>query len=371
MRGWLLLLTGWLACVPVLAQPVISPAQTVVDLAGRSIVVPHKVDRILLGEGRFVPALAILERNDPLRRVVGMLGEYEKFDAAGYAQYRVKFPKIDRIARIGRTTGDSFSVEQAIALRADLAIFGLEGHGPSPHDSATLARLQKAGVTVVFIDFRQNPIRNTPASINLLGALLKRSREAAEFNAYYAQQLARVTSRLPADTAPTVFIENRVGLGADCCATMGNGMMGGFIDLAGGTNIARGKVPGTHGTLSLEYLLSQQPDIYIGTAIGSPGARDGRITLGANVTPAEARATLTAALKRPGIAQLNAVRAGRAYAVWHHFYSSPLNIAAVQAFAKWLHPERFADLDPDQTLRTLYTRFQPVPLAGTYWISLK
>lgn len=364
MRGWLFLLAGWLACVPALAA-------TVVDLAGRSIAVPHKVERILLGEGRFVPALAILERGDPVRRVVGMLGEYEKFDAAGYAQYRAKFPHIDRIARIGRTTGDSFSVEQAIALRADLAIFGLEGHGPSPHDTATLERLKKAGVTVAFIDFRQDPVRNTPASIQLLGALLKRTREAAAFNAYYAQQLARVTAKLPAETAPAVFIENRVGLGADCCATMGHGMMGRFIDLAGGTNIARDKVPGTHGTLSLEYLLSHQPDVYIGTAIGTPGARDGRIALGANVTPAEARATLATALQRPGIAQLNAVQSGRAYAVWHHFYSSPLNIAAVQAFAKWLHPERFADLDPDQTLRTLYARFQPVPLSGTYWISLK
>jgi len=34
-------------------------------------------------------------------------------------------------------------------------------------------------------------------------------------------------------------------------------------------------------------------------------------------------------------------------------------------------PERFADLDPMQTLRTLYARFQPVPLSGVYWVSLK
>lgn len=360
----LLILIAWLASLPVLAQ-------TVVDLAGRSIAVPLKVERILLGEGRFVPALAILERGDPLRRVTGMLGEWEQFDAAGYAQYRARFPHIARIVRIGRTTGDSFSVEQAIALRADLAIFGLEGHGPSPHDTATLERLKKAGVTVAFIDFRQDPIRNTPASMKLLGALLGRDKEAAEFNAFYTRELARVTSKLPAETAPRVFIENRVGLGAECCATMGHGMMGTFVDLAGGANIARDKVPGTHGTLSLEYLLANQPDVYIGTAIGTPGARDGRIALGADVAPNAARASLAAALKRPGIAQLKAVRSGRAYAVWHHFYSSPFNVAAVQAFAKWLHPERFADLDPDKTLRTLYARFQPVPFSGTYWVSLK
>jgi iron complex transport system substrate-binding protein len=43
----------------------------------------------------------------------------------------------------------------------------------------------------------------------------------------------------------------------------------------------------------------------------------------------------------------------------------------VQAMAKWLHPQRFADLDPEATLRTAYARFQPVPLNGTYWIGLK
>lgn len=356
-----------LAC---LLAPAWAGAEDVVDLAGRSITVPPKVQRILLGEGRFVPALAILEGKAPLARVAGMLGEFEKLDPASYAQYRARFPEIDRIPRTGRTTGDSFSVEQAIALKADLAIFGLEGHGPSPHDQATLARLQKAGVTVVFIDFRRDPIRNTPLSIALLGQLLDRRAQASAFNTYYTQELERVTKRLDGTKTPAVFIESRVGLTEECCATMGDGMMGRFIDLAGGRNIAKDKVPGTHGVLSIEYLLTHQPDIYIGTAIGTVGSEgSNRIILGAGVTPQVARASLVHALNRPAIAQLRAVRAGHAHAVWHHFYSSPLNVAAVQAFAKWQHPERFADLDPDQTLRTLYERFQPVPLDGTYWIS--
>ena len=51
--------------------------------------------------------------------------------------------------------------------------------------------------------------------------------------------------------------------------------------------------------------------------------------------------------------------------------SSPLNVAAVQAIAKWLHPDLFADLDPEATLRTLYERFQAVPLSGVYWTGLE
>jgi iron complex transport system substrate-binding protein len=95
-----------------------------------------------------------------------------------------------------------------------------------------------------------------------------------------------------------------------------------------------------------------------------------RVVLGADATPEAARASLARAVQRRGIAQLEAVRQGRAYAIWHHFYNSQFNVAAVQVFAKWLHPELFADLDPRATLQTLYTRFQPIPLEGVYWTAL-
>jgi len=350
-------------------------ATTITDLAGRSIKIPAKVERVLLGEGRFIPALAILEKN-PVARVVGMMGEFERYDVAGYAQYKAAFPAIERIARVGRGTGESFSVEQAIALAPDLAIFGLEGHGPAPKDKDTIARLEKAGVTVVFIDFRQEPLLNTTRSIAVLGAVLDRHAEADAYIAFYEAEMAKVTQRLPkgGTALPTVFIENRVGMSDECCPTMANGMMGRFVDFAAGRNIARDLIPGSFGTLSLEYLLTQQPQVYIGTAIGAAAMADKTpkyIVLGAGASEELARASLKRAVQRRGIAELQAVKQGRAHAIWHHFYNSPLNVVAVQVFAKWQHPERFADLDPIQTLRTLYARFQPVPLSGVYWVSLK
>lgn len=365
-------MSRWLAALLLLAA-FSARAETVVDLAGRSVTLPPQAQRIVLGEGRVIAALAILER-DPTRRVVGMMGEFERYDPAGYAQYKAALPAIERIARVGRGTGESFSIEAALALAPDLAIFGLEGHGPTPKDQELIARLEKAGVSVLFVDFRKEPLRNTPRSITLLGAALNKQAEAAAFSAFYQAELQRVAERLPkGGDAPTVFIENRVGLSAECCATMANGMMGRFVDVAGGRNIASSLIPGSFGTLSLEYLLRNPPDIYIGTAIGNAGGNEppGRIVLGAGATPDAARASLQRALQRTGIADLAAVREGRAYAIWHHFYNSPFNVAAVQAIAKWLHPQRFADLDPEATLRTAYARFQPVPLNGTYWIGLK
>lgn len=347
----------------------------ITDLAGRTVRLPASTERILLGEGRLIPALAILEREDVSRRLVGMPADFEQLDPAGYALYAQRFPRLRTLARTGRTTAESFSVEKAIALKPDVAIFGLEGHGPSPNERETLARLSAAGIAVVFVDFRKDPLHNTARSIELLGRVLRRDKEAAAFSSEYTAQLARVTRRLATlkTPLPTVFLENRVGLSEECCATMSNGLMGLLLDAAGGKNIAKGLVPGAFGTLSLEHLISQPPDVYIGTAIGSPATAVSmpmRIVLGAGVDAKTAQDSLARALQRKGIATLAAVRQKRAHAIWHHFYNSPFNVVAVQAFAKWLHPALFSDLEPQQTLAMFYQRFQPVPLDGQYWTTL-
>ncbi len=90
-----------------------------------------------------------------------------------------------------------------------------------------------------------------------------------------------------------------------------------------------------------------------------------------NVDAARAHELLARSLTRTGIAGLDPVRQGRAHAVWHHFDNSPFNVVAVQAFAQWLHPQLFADLDPKALLATMQQRFQPVSLDGTYWTSLR
>ncbi|CAN7672153.1 ABC transporter substrate-binding protein [Bosea sp. LjRoot237] len=368
------MLRALLATLALLAAAAAGEAREVTDLAGRTVTVPDKVERIIIGEGRYVPALAILDRDDPVGRIVGMMGDYEAVDPANYARYRQRFPKIAEIARIGRAAKESFSLEKAITLRPQVAIFGLGGHGPDTHSGEVIAALEKTGTAIVFIDFRSDPLVNTPKSMELLGQVLGREAEAAVFVAAWRAALTRVEERLARDKpAPVgVFIESRVGLDVSCCETMTRGMMGRFVTAGGGVNIAEAMVPGEAGTVSLEWLIAHPPQVYIGTAIGNLGSAGNKpwLALGADVPAEVAQMSLKRSMARSGIAQLEAVRAGRAHAIWHHFYNSPFNVAAVQAFAKWLHPALFADLDPEALLRELHERFQPFPLEGVYWISL-
>lgn len=86
---------------------------------------PDTVERIILGESGYIPALGILKPENPVKQVVGMLPDFKLADPAGYQQYLEQFPHIDQIPLIGRSARDSLCVEQAIALNADVAIFGV------------------------------------------------------------------------------------------------------------------------------------------------------------------------------------------------------------------------------------------------------
>ena len=353
-------------------------ARTVTDLAGRTVEIPMKVERVVLGESRYIPALAILEGDRVVDRLAGLLPDFEKTDPAGYAQYLERFPALAGIPRVGHASADSFSLESVLSMGADLAIFSVEGHGPGARNSELIERLERAGVAVVFIDFRQNPLRNTPKSMAVLGEVLGRQNEANTFNDFYRTELDRVTdavAEIPREQWPTIFLHSRVGLHDSCCETMVHGMMGLFIEAAGGINIAADRIPGVSGVLNLEYLITDQPDRYLATAIGSVDLEmaveeQPYVVLGAGVSEPVARRSLARVTDRPGLAALDAIREQRAFAIWHHFYNTPLNVVAVQALARCLHPKQLGHLQPERTLAEFYERFQPVELNGTYWVTL-
>lgn len=345
-------------------------AESITDIAGRQVELPKKVDRILLGEGRLIYAVALLEGDKPLSRIAGWQGDFRKLDPHTYARYKEKFPEIDKIPLIGNTTAESVSAEKVLTLNPDVAIFGLSGHGPD-RSSELVTQLEKAGVPVVFIDFRTSPLKNTVPSMRILGKALHREAEAERYIKFYEDNVAKitdVTKTIPEDKKPKVFIELKAATSDECCGTAGNGNMGDFIDLAGGINIAKGLLPGALGTVNLEKIIATNPDVYIATGARAANAPGLGIKLGADVPYEVARNSLNSILNRKGINTLPAVQEGRTYAVWHSFYNSPYNVLAIQEFGKWFYPEQFKDIDTQKTMDTLYKDFLAIEPSGTYWV---
>ena len=75
-------------------------------------------------------------------------------------------------------------------------------------------------------------------------------------------------------------------------------------------------------------------------------------------------------MDRPAFTGVKAKETGNVHAIWHQFYTNPFQFVAIQQIAKWLHPELFADLDPDATFKELHERFLPIAYKPGYWVSL-
>jgi len=357
-------------CVAICAgSPAWSQSEvTLTDIAGRKVTVKLPVRHVVLGEGRQLTALALLHP-DPVSLVAGWLGDLKRLDSKTYELFRSKNPAIDKIPLIGITNESTFSVERTLSIRPDVAIFS-GGHGPSARSAEAVRQLEAAGIPVVFIDFHDKPLENSVASIAILGKLLGQEEKASAYIKFYQDRLDLIAKRIAEAKLkrPTVFMHMHARLW-ECCPSPGKGNLGEYIVFAGGSNIAADILPGATGQVNLEYVIQRNPDIYIAT--GGAHAINRGLAIGTYVTEDDARKALQTIAEEKGINTLSAVANGRVYGLWHHFYNSPLNIIAIEAFAKWFHPELFADVDPRKTLAEINARFLAVPFDGVYFVSLK
>ncbi|WP_313739855.1 ABC transporter substrate-binding protein [Pseudomonas sp.] len=361
----LLPLLAIVCCWLGLATP--AGAVEVTDVLGRTVKLDHAPQRIVLGEGRLFFALALLDRDNPFQRVVGWQNDMRLLDPHTYEVYAEQYPQIAKLPLIGQASEQSVSAEQILALKPDLAIFSIAGEGPTQH-SPVADLLAKAGVPVLFIDFRVQPIRNTRVSLEALGALLDRKAQAQAFLDLYDRHLQRVeqaVAGLEDSERPKVFLELLPGVWQAPGHTTGKSGLGSVVDAVGGHNIAADVIPGALGDVSVEYVLQRDPDVYIATGNRAPG-----VLLGAGVSQKTAQDSLARITARPEFAPLRPIQQRQAHALWHDFYNSPFNILAIEAMARWIHPERFKDLDPQATLAEI-NQLLKVDLQGSYWIDAK
>jgi iron complex transport system substrate-binding protein len=294
--------------------------------------------------------------------------DVHRIGTATYAQYVKRFPALDKLPQVASSAG-SFNLESVLSAAPDVAVVSL-GSGPS---DAQVAQLKAAGIPVVFIDFFDNPFKNQERSLRILGQLTGAQAKADAFIAYRRQHMDKIAQRVakikPKDR-PTVFLEAHAGMTNDCCNSPGKGNMGDYIDFVGGHNIGADVLKGSTGKLNIEYVISRDPKVYIATG-GAHLEKAGGLVLGAGYDAARARASLAAIAKRQGIAQLSAVKTGNAHGLAHQLINSPIDIVAIEAFATWVHPELFRDVDPAKTLAEINQKFLAVPYEGAGWVSLK
>ncbi len=348
---------------------------TITDIAGRTVEVEKNPSKIVLGEGRMVYSIALLDRENPFKRVVGWKDDLIKYDPDAYRKYKARFPEVDDIQNLGSPYAAEYSLETVISLDTDVVFLNL-GNLLKAQESGIIDKLDKAGIPVVFLDFRQRPTQHTVPSLQILGRIFDERDNADEFVDYYQKNMMAVFSRVETikdEDKPIVFIERAAGYNPDkCCSTFGGANLGRLVDLAGGINWGSRKFPGFSGKVNPEVIFTDDPDIILGTGANWAEAQPGTMAVlfGYEASEDLVAQRLAALAGRKGWGELKAVKSGQFHSIYHQFYNSPYHFVALQAFAKWFYPEKFSDLDPEATFVELHEKFLPIDYSGVFWGSL-
>lgn len=349
---------------------------TVTDIAGRTVTVNAPASRVMLADSRVLVALNILHPAEPLKGIVAWDDALTKKAPDLRIAYEKKFPQLTDIPVFPNPYTTDFSVENALTYQPDLVIFDT-GLQSKVAESGTLDLLEKSGIPVIFVDFRQSPLKNTQPSMTLLGQVFGQEKQAEAFNDFYNQRLTLIRTRVaqvPADKQPTVFIERAAGLAGEnsCCKTFGNGNFGEFVTAAGGHNQGADWFKNTMGgEVSEEQIIAADPQFYLMTVADWESTRKGSASVPLGYTGSAARAipALEKLMARPKLQHLSAYQEKRVLALYQQYYDTPFNIIAVEAIATFLHPDIFRDLDPQADSLMLHKTFTALDGSGLFWLT--
>ena len=346
-------------------------ALTVTDAAGRTVDFDKQPERILLAEGRGIFATSILQ-DDPFEKVVAYGDDLEKAAPAMREKLLEKSPAAKDLPMIGSLQKGDVTVENLLAQKPDVVVMTLDQKKVA-EQNGFLTDMDAVGLKYVFTDFRQDPLTNTEVSMKLFGDLFGKSDRAESYNKFWNEKVTDITDRVAKTTEkPKTAVWMAAGF-KDCCSIAGDANLGKLVDAAGGHNIGPDILGAEETEITPEKLVETNPDRLIVT--GGEWARDpqktdafSHVELGYQADEAAARESFGGPLHGPGMEQLTAPKEGDFFAVYHQFYDSPYNVFALEAFAKWLHPEEFGDLDPAKDFEDFHAEWMPFEYSGTFFL---
>jgi len=337
---------------------------TVTDMDGQQVVIKQEPQRIILQDGREILSLALLDRDNPFRRVVSWNNLLKKQDTGSWDMLKKRWPQSEQILDMGFSDQGEVNLETVISKNPDLMIAQLRAK-PALKQTGVLSQLAALNIPVLFVDDELHPVQNTAASVTLLGKVLNQEDHAKAYTDFYQQKLSALQNTVKdISPKPLVFVEPIAGIGGggdSCCFTHGHNGWGGLVEATGARNIGSELLPGTSGTVSVEKVIAMNPDYYVMSGSKRGGKASTVIPLGYNTDTAEIKASFDRLRDRTGVKDIPAVKAGKVAAVYHHFYNHPYNIIGMEMLAKDFYPDQFKDMDPTADYHTLIRSFTQLP----------
>lgn len=337
---------------------------TITDLRDRSVTLEEPAQHVLLGF-YYQEFLAIAGEGGVDRIAALSRGPWADWRPGQWQVYTTAFPQLKDLPDVGDTESSTFSIEAAIAADPDLVILAAWQYDAL---GESVGQFDTAGIPVLVLDYNAQTLEKHLASTRALGAALGADERAETLAKLYEDMSADTAARVAQAGASDVKVY--VELAQKGPDEIGNsyagGMWGGIVDGLGGNNIANGQIK-NWGPLSPEYVLAEQPDVIL--LAGSEWRnRPAAVTLGFAQAPELAQERMKAYLSRSGWADLPAVKNGKVYGVYHGGTRALSDFAYFRFIGKAIHPEAFADVDPQAELAQFYADWLPVEADGIFMI---
>jgi len=319
---------------------------TVIDEAGRTVTVNLPVKKIISTDYRQMETLLAMGAED---MIVGVDVSYH----ARYPFLGLKdAPEVSQHAK-------GIDYEKVLMEKTDLVIIP-RSQGASANEISE--KLQGLPVLAFDLGHRDQII----PEVQILGQILGKEAEADRLINWikkYDSIVEERTKNLLSDGMPTFYYE-ATATSSKWKANVPTSRAGIAAEGCGGRNIAAElKYNDTTSSLVVdpEWILTKNPDyIFLDFHSGKsgPGKTEKEVK--------EALDTMIKERSSEGIGNVTAVKDNQTYAIDYDFVCGPRWIVGHVCFAKWLHPELFEDLDPEQINKEFLKDFLGAEVEGTW-----
>ena len=344
----------------------------VTDLAGKTYSFDKPLDKVIIqwsGSGGPFMTMSALFGKDVCSHIAAMDDGLQKYRMDMYEDFVKSVPELAKVKNIGSMDEDDFDLEGALSSGAQAAIVPI-GLQKSISESIQ-PKLEAAGIPVVYMDYHAETLENHTKSVEMLGNLFGKEDRAKELIDFYTSHVNPVYTKtqeiLKTKQRPKVYIEVGMKGPSEYGNSFSNTYSWGCLCYnVGGTSIGDGVLK-EGGPLEPEYVLSSNPDKIIFTGSYWPSQADS-IRLGFESTEESTNKLVAAYLARQGWNELNAVKNGEIYVVHHGVGREIYDCASIEALAKFLYSDEFADLNPTKTLQEFYQKFLPYEFSGVWYM---
>jgi iron complex transport system substrate-binding protein len=344
---------------------------TVTDSQGRDVTLDLPLEKIVLFDNDSINTYVAIGGLEFFDKVVGLGGTLKESNATLWDLYCKKVPGFSDIPQLGGFYEGTVSSEKVLALKPDLVVIPNYVKLLNYPADEFIEYLEYSNVPYIFLgyyndSFDEGVYENNTRTIGTILQNEERAEEIIEFNDREKEKVLGVLH--DGGDKPTVFLEILMDPSSGTYMTTVVGepeiAYGGLYNMGRDNSMLAGT---GYGFLSMEYIMSKDPDLILLCASGYYYPPLGEV-FGFDVNPTQEQLENTAKeyLGRTGWSSLTAVKEGRVHFIDANFRNGVECFVSLQYVAMWGYPDVFPDLDPKSALEEFYDRFMPFEISGNW-----